>query len=88
MNTALIIKDINHRLYSLEIKTKANKITFPFIGVAKNKDVAFLDKGIEVIFLINSPTKISTWDKDLGSKLVQGQSAKELINKLSFLLDK
>lgn len=84
MNTALIIKEINHRSYSLEIKTKANKITFPFIGVKGNKDVAFSDKDIDAIFLINSSTKISTWDKDHGNKSAQGIKAKKTIDKLGF----
>lgn len=87
MNTALIIKDINHRLYSLEVKTNSNRINFPFSGMVDNTNINFLSKDIEMIFLLNSPTKISVWDKDHGKKLLKGLKAKKMINKLGFILD-
>lgn len=87
MNTALIIKNIDHRLYSLEVKTKANNIHFPFKGMVNDTNINFLSKDIEMIFLLNSPTKISVWDKDYGKKLLKGVKAKRIINKLGFILD-
>lgn len=87
MNTALIFKDINHSLHCVEVKTKTSKITFPFIGKIKNTDVAFLNKDIEAIFLLNSPTKLSVWDKDHGNRSAQGVKAKKMVDKLGFLLD-
>lgn len=87
MNTALIIKNIDNRLYSLETKTKANKINFPFNCVIDNTNLKFSKSDVEIIFLFNEPNKLNIWDKDHGTQLLQGQPAKILINKLSFLLD-
>lgn len=87
MNTALVIKNIDHRPYSLEVKTNSNRINFPFSGMVDDTNINFLSKDIEMIFLINSPTKISVWDKDHGKKLLKGLKAKKMINKLGFILD-
>jgi hypothetical protein len=88
MNTALIIKNIDHRLYSLEVKTKANNIHFPLKRMVDDTNINFLSKDIEMIFLLNSPTKISVWDKDHGKKLLKGLKAKKMINELGFILDR
>lgn len=88
MNTALIIQNINNRPYSLKTKTKANKIDFPFNCMLDNTNLKFSKPNVEIIFLFNKANELNIWGKDCGSQLVQGQSAKEIINKLSFLLDK
>lgn len=87
MNTAIIVKNINNQLYSLKVKTKFKTITFPF-SCKFNATPLNVSKNIELIVLPITSEKVSIFDKYHGIKLVQGKSAKELINKLSFLLDK
>lgn len=76
MNTALIIKNIGNRPYSLKTKTKANKIDFPFSCMFDNTNLKFSKPNVETIFLFNKANELNIWDKDLGSKLVQDNQQK------------